>query len=125
MPRKKKDYQLPEDLDAMTSADAQQDLRDAEDLKQHQIEMERLEALNQAFRLVASTPEGVEVLRHVLWLTGFASPLITYSRESLELNGMASIYNVSKRDVWMEIRKRLPAQLLREIEIPLEVQKDE
>ena len=122
MPRRSKKDMLPEDLMDIVDRDAQDDLRTDEEILGQHINNDQANSLAQAYKMVASTREGVEVLRHIMQLSGYKSPIVTFSRESLEVNPFASIYNASKRDVWLEVSRRLPAQLLREIENPLEVQ---
>ncbi len=124
MPRKKANTAssaLPEDLQQLVDDDSQTDLRDPEQFEQEKISLVEAAKLSHAFRLVANSAEGIHVFRHILWLTGFHAPLVTFSAQTGEVNAAASNYNVSKRDVWLEIRKHLPAELLRAIENPLEV----
>lgn len=121
MPRKKQESTLPEDLQKIVDDDSQEDLRDPEQIEQEKLNMAQAERLTAAYRMMAASPHGAAVFRHILWLCGFHSPIVTFSRDTFELNEKASIYNASKRDIWLEIRKHFPSELLRAIENPLEV----
>lgn len=62
--------------------------------------------LEKAYAAVMSFPEGIRVLRHILEITGYSSDEIkTYDPSTSELNANATIYNLSKRDVWLEVKK--------------------
>lgn len=65
------------------------------------------ERLNKAFDTVMAFPEGVEALRHILFLTGYNEPLLLQNPHTFEVNHMGSLVNLAKRDVWFEIRKHL------------------
>lgn len=77
------------------------------------------EKLERAFEVIMAHAEGVEVLRHIMELSGYQKELMTYNNQ-FELNTNATIYNLSKRDIWIEIRKLLSAKNLSEIENPKE-----
>lgn len=86
-------------------------------------ERERLkakQALEQAYDVVASFDAGREVLRHIMLVSGYQDHLKTVSPATGELNIHATTYNLSKRDVWVDIRPFLSAHNRREIENPLE-----
>ena len=68
------------------------------------------------FERVASTADGVRLLRHILSLTNYDKPIMRYDAASGELNNGATIYNLSKRDVWLAIRQHLSPQSLAIIE---------
>lgn len=63
--------------------------------------------LEKAYAAVMSFPEGLTVLRHILGVTGYADILKTYDPQTSELNVNATLYNLSKRDVWIQIKEYL------------------
>lgn len=107
----------PDDLNEL--ADSVDDLRD--DSRWDDVELnEALEnerAIRDAFEAVAKTELGVVVLRRIMRLTGFLSPLCLRSATGFDTTG--SFYNVARRDVWLELRAYLEPRTLREIENPL------
>lgn len=67
-----------------------------------------------AFRAVAKTPEGQWVLRWFMEETGFKAPVLAMVGSTISPTD--TIYNVSKRDVWIAARKHIPWDLLNAIE---------
>lgn len=59
------------------------------------------EKLDREFRAVMSFPEGRSVLRHILGLCRYNSPLSRLD------NVNATLYNVAQRDLWLQIRERI------------------
>lgn len=82
---------------------------------------ERMEAeLKRAFSLVASTEEGRIVLQHICAVTGYGGRLYTYDPQTFEVNTQASMHNLARRTVWIDIQKELTPNQRRVIEIPIE-----
>lgn len=75
------------------------------------------ELIAEAFARVASTPDGLDVLKVIFAYTGYSAPSLRMNPESGEINEKAMLYNISKRDVWIEVRKHIPPHQLAEIEI--------
>jgi hypothetical protein len=66
------------------------------------------ETLEKAYFSILKFPEGVLIMKHILDITGYNAPdLMTYNPATSELNINASIYNLSKRDVWVKIKEFL------------------
>lgn len=66
------------------------------------------EALEKAYYSVLKFPEGIIVMKHILELTGYnAKDLMTFNPATSELNIHATVYNLSKRDVWVKIKEFL------------------
>ena len=81
------------------------------------IEKQRLE---QAFKVVADIEAGRQVLRYVMELTGYQEKLMTYNPGTSELNPQATLYNFSKRDMWLELREFITPRQRCLIENPIE-----
>ena len=60
--------------------------------------------LERAYSAVISSREGVIVLKHIMEVTGFNHELKTYNPATSELNIHATLYNLSKRDVWIRVK---------------------
>lgn len=67
-----------------------------------------------AFKAVAKTDEGQIVLRWLMEQTGFKAP--TLAMHNNTISPTDTVYNVSKRDVWIAARKFIPWDLLNAIE---------
>lgn len=80
--------------------------------------------LAQAWDRVANTPDGLQVLQHILKMTGYQDKLMTFNPATSELNTQATIYNLSKRDVWTGIQKMLTPAQLQNIEHPISDSED-
>ena len=64
------------------------------------------EQLRDAYSAMAEFPEGREVLRHIFKLCGYSAPLLRVANTG-EVNVQASMYNLARRDVWLDIRQYL------------------
>jgi hypothetical protein len=73
--------------------------------------------LQLAFRRLAKTPDGILVLRWLMELLGWKAPMLAMKPSTNEIVESSTIYNVSKRDVWITIRQMLPPHILNPIEM--------
>lgn len=62
--------------------------------------------LQDAYAAMVEFPEGREVLRHIFNLCGYDKPLLTVNSGG-EVNMQASMYNLARRDIWLDIRQHL------------------
>lgn len=72
--------------------------------------MVNYEKLDKALAVMASTDEGRRVLNFIHELSGFSSEL--YDRTNPNHN----TYNLGKRDLWLDIRRRLTQEQISQIE---------
>ncbi|HEY9791440.1 MAG TPA: hypothetical protein V6D22_13635 [Candidatus Obscuribacterales bacterium] len=69
-----------------------------------------VEDVLRAFDSVANTPDGEIVLRAIFELSRYDKGVMTYDANTSDLNVNATIYNLSKRDVWLKFRQYLTAE---------------
>lgn len=74
--------------------------------------------LEEAFKQVAATEAGRAVLSHLLTITGYAQPIITYDPATRETNPITTVYHTGRRDVWLDVRRYLSWQDAARIENP-------
>lgn len=74
--------------------------------------------IKRAYEMVAATEAGRLVLRHIFYLCGYDTPLMTYDPATREANRSATLYNTGRRDVWAELRKSLSWKDAAKIENP-------
>lgn len=70
------------------------------------------------FVRVAETEAGRNVLRYLMRTLGYQRPSITQDPQSQEINPIATIYNEARRNIWLEIRGKIPHPQLVLIENP-------
>jgi hypothetical protein len=73
--------------------------------------------IEEAFKEVSSTPEGQTVLRFFMETLGWKEPMLAINPKTQEIIELSTIYNVSKRDVWMTVRELIPVKQLNAIEM--------
>lgn len=77
--------------------------------------------MRKAFDEVCATDAGLIVLKKVFELSGYDAFLMRYdSANSGEINPISSIYNLSKRELWRDLRTHIAPQHLSLIELPTE-----
>jgi hypothetical protein len=75
-----------------------------------------LEKLQKAFHNVANTEDGLLVLRVIFEQTGYDADVRVFDRQTGDIAPLATNYNLSKRDVWMAIKKLLKPSAIIKIE---------
>ena len=89
----------------------QQDLQE----KAAQEAKERALEIRSAFSKVSQTQEGAIVFRHLMNICGFKLPsLVRNSDGDILFN--SSLYNETRRTVYLEVRKLIPNKRLNQIE---------
>lgn len=73
--------------------------------------------LERAFKDVAATEEGRMVLFHLMTLCGYKEPSMVLNPVTNEILTNTSMWNESKRGVWLDIRKKIPPKSLNVIEM--------
>lgn len=68
------------------------------------------------FKEVAATESGKEVLRWFMKECGFKEPVLALTRDTGEISVHNTVYNVSKRDVWIQARTWIPVKMRNVIE---------
>lgn len=81
---------------------------------------EALKKFKQDVTRLALTPEGKVFLGHLKDICGWSEPCTIYNPQTLEMNPMAIVYNQGRRNIWLEIRNYIPAELLADLEKPPE-----
>lgn len=76
--------------------------------------------LKRAYGVVAKSPEGKIVLRHILSLSGYHQHDIVVNPTTNEVCTVSSLINVAIRGVWGSIRRLIPVAELMDIEIKRE-----
>ncbi|MDE2099358.1 MAG: hypothetical protein KGL39_19045 [Patescibacteria group bacterium] len=71
---------------------------------------EKAAATKRAYDAVASTSDGILVLRHIYEETGYADRLTTLNQHTLEVNTHATLYNFARRDFWLDVVRYLTPQ---------------
>lgn len=79
--------------------------------------LERKE-LARAFGAVLSTEDGITVFKQLFNACGYAERMIRINPMTAEINPISTQYNLSKRDVWLDLRKHIAPQYLALIELP-------
>lgn len=74
------------------------------------------EKLRKAFEAVAEWPDGLTVLRHIYALSGYGLDVKRFDPNTNEILPNATLYNLSKRDVWLKVKPLLPPHILAKIE---------
>jgi len=74
------------------------------------------EELGKAFDLVASTREGQAVLNYIYAISGYGDPSLVRLDGHGKVDPEGSLYNLSKRDLWVHIRGQINPELLPLIE---------
>jgi hypothetical protein len=72
--------------------------------------------LRAAARRIARTPDGQLFLRWLMDVLGWKAPMLALKPGTQEIVENSTIYNVSKRDVWFQVRALLPHNLINLIE---------
>lgn len=72
----------------------------------------------QDVKRVAVMPEGVELLKFIFDLCGIHESPVYASQQTGAVDAYASMYNHGRANVWRELRKRIPPDVLAEIEKP-------
>lgn len=67
--------------------------------------------LQRAYELVANTPEGLEVLRDIFEWSLYDRDTLAVNHNTGEINALSTIYNKSKRDLWLRVRRNLSARV--------------
>lgn len=73
--------------------------------------------LRQAFARLAKTEDGIKVMRHIMAECGFKESSMVMNAATHEILPMSSLWNESKRGVWIDIRKMIPHKQLNIIEM--------
>lgn len=74
--------------------------------------------LQDAFSEVLSTDAGLKAFKKVFDLCGYDAHLMRFNPSSGEINSAATNYNLSKRDVWLDLRTHIAPHHLSLIELP-------
>ena len=83
------------------------------------------EKVRKAVEAVALTDAGKELLRFLHRVCGFAEVNLVVNRQTGEVDTVATTYNECRRGVYLQVRSHVPAEILRDIEIPLETGTEE
>ena len=114
---------MPHDLDDMADDFERHMPVDQSDLREGEKEaaldkvLEDEKAVRAAVRQVAASELGMVVMRRIYAMTGYSSFLA--QRSATGFDTTATMYNVARRDLWVELRGMLDAKELREIENPI------
>jgi hypothetical protein len=69
--------------------------------------------------IVAKTEAGIRLLQHIMHECGFQSASAMFNQKTGEVVASAMIYNEARRNIWLELRKWIPADRLVLIENPM------
>ena len=72
--------------------------------------------LRNAFIIVCTKAEGILVMRHLMQTCGYEKSDTTMDPATGEINPLASIYNQSRRNVYVELRRLIPVKFRTKIE---------
>lgn len=91
------------------------------ELKQEEADSDRAkekQKLDDSFAAVLSTRDGVAVFKRIFELTGYDDNLMRFNPGTGEINATSCVYNLSKRDVWRDLRRHIIPPHLSLIELP-------
>lgn len=72
------------------------------------------------FGTVFSTPEGTQALRYISNLCGWQDSVVG-GNPDLGMDVMqGTLHNAARRNVYLELRRLIPARILRDVEFPKE-----
>lgn len=89
-----------------------------ERIKKPPVEIPQLDKeLRQAFARLTKTEDGVKVMRHIMTECGFKESSMVMNATTNEILPMSSLWNESKRGVWIDVRRMIPHKQLNLIEM--------
>ncbi len=72
--------------------------------------------LKRDFEIAVATPEGLNVMKYLFDITGYAKALIA-GNPQIGLNVLeGTLYNNARREIWREFRQWIPKRTLKKIE---------
>lgn len=75
-----------------------------------------IEALKRSFNAVASTPDGIAVLRYIMKDCGFFKTSTVMNPATFEINTIGTVWNEARRDVYRRLRGFIDKDKLIQIE---------
>lgn len=75
-----------------------------------------LEPLKRSFNAIASTPDGIAVLRYLMRSCGFGKSSAVMNPTTYEINTVGTVWNEARKDVYLGIRKFLDNDKLINVE---------
>lgn len=78
-------------------------------------------ALTRAMNMTFSSSEGHEVLRWLMSCCGYQKRSVVYDPQTQEVSMQSTVYNEGRRDLYVDLRKFLRAEIL----IPVEIRGEE
>ncbi len=90
-------------------------------IKERKKEQEDLAAkqrklLKRDYAIVAASPEGLNVMKHIFNLSGYSKNLIVGNPSSGDILSKGTFYNIVRRATWVELRQLIPVKSLKKIE---------
>ncbi len=76
----------------------------------------QLKLLRRDFEIVAASPEGLNVMKYIFNLSGYAKVCIVGDPSTGDIHDRGTLYNETRRSIWLEIRQLLPTRHLKKIE---------
>ncbi len=84
------------------------------------VNQEKLDYLKKCYAVVANTPEGEEVLRHIMNTCGFKQSNVMYNRTTGEIAEGTTLLRAAQQATWVGIRQYIPVKPRNAIEGDIE-----
>lgn len=82
----------------------------------HVQDTNRQKELMDAYKRLAKTEDGQMVLRDIMEYCGFKNIATVLDSKTLQIDTVKTVYNDARREVWAGLRKKIPFNLLNQIE---------
>ncbi len=76
----------------------------------------KLKLLKRDIAIATASPEGLNLMKWVFGLSGYSKTTIIGNPQTLDINLAGTLYNATRRAIWLEIRKMIPTRTLKKIE---------
>ncbi len=83
---------------------------------QNDLAKKQAKLLKRDIAIAMASPEGLNLMRWIFGLTGYSKKIIVGNPQTGDIHDRGTLYNATRRQLWLEIRQLVPVRILKKIE---------